>query len=114
MFYNKSHGGGGSLYNRVRKLRNGTKAGANNASIIEFEANANEEENLEEEVECDPAESLLWLKKAVVNTDNMTAILKHLKQTSEYRKEMMKDKTLDLLEQFPFMFTNPILVIYFY
>lgn len=51
-----------------------------------------------------------FLKSAMVNEENMETIKEKLKFTLSYRLEMMKTPELDVLETFPYFFTNPELV----
>lgn len=58
----------------------------------------------------DAAKDVCWLKSAAVNKDNMSEIMEKIKSTSSYRREMLGDVSIDLLESFPYFFTNPKLV----
>lgn len=51
-----------------------------------------------------------WLKKTVVNAENLPGIKKKLISTAELRTEMLMDKALNILEIFPYFFTSPQLV----
>lgn len=51
------------------------------------------------------------LKSTVVNKQNVDFIREKLKSTLNYRVEMMRDLSTDLLENFPFFFSNPEMVI---
>lgn len=50
------------------------------------------------------------LKSTVVNESNMDLIKSNLKLTSQYRLKMLHDKSIDLLESFPYFFVDPKLV----
>lgn len=58
----------------------------------------------------DAAKDVCWLKSAAVNDENMTEIMHKIKSTCPYRKKMLDDLSIDLLESFPYFFTNPKLV----
>lgn len=62
------------------------------------------------------AADVKFLKSVKVNDENIQTIKEKIKLTSVYRKNMLNDLCMDLLENFPYFFTNPELVntIYFY
>lgn len=51
-----------------------------------------------------------WLKSTITEDKNMETIKEKIKLTSSYRKKLLKDKSIDLLEVFPYFFTCPQLV----
>lgn len=51
-----------------------------------------------------------FLKSLRVDENNMGTIKEKLKLTSSYRKKMLSDLSIDLLECFPYFFTCPNLV----
>lgn len=51
-----------------------------------------------------------FLKSTKVDEENMEIIKEKLKLTSSYRKKMVNDPSIDLLEFFPYFFTSPNLV----
>lgn len=51
-----------------------------------------------------------WLKSTIAEEKNMDTIKEKLKLSSSYRKKLLKDKSIDLLEVFPYFFTCPQLV----
>lgn len=55
-------------------------------------------------------EDLEYLKSALVNTQNMETFRTKLKATLDCRMEMVRDLHVDLLENFPFFFSNPEMV----
>lgn len=61
----------------------------------------------------DITEDLQFLKSVIVNPDNMNAIRQKLKSTLDSRIEMVRDLNVDLLENFPFFFSNPQTVNFF-
>lgn len=69
------------------------------------------------ERECVPysdaqaAEDVEFLKSSKVNAENILTIKEKIKQTSAYRAKMLTNLTIDLLEQFPYFFTDPALRI---
>lgn len=50
------------------------------------------------------------LKFTKVTEINMEDIKEKIKLTSKHRRKMLEDMSVDLLEQFPYFFTNPELV----
>lgn len=55
-------------------------------------------------------EHIQYFKSVVVNDSNMPIIKSKLEATVAVRKAMMKNKRMDLLENFPFFFAHPDLV----
>lgn len=55
-------------------------------------------------------DSLLYLKTTVVSEQNLTEFEEKLKVTLPMRMKMIKDKSVDFLEQFPYLFVRPTLV----
>lgn len=51
-----------------------------------------------------------FLKSTKVNNGNIVAIKVKLKLTFVYRRKLLTDLNIDLLEYFPYFFTNPELV----
>lgn len=64
--------------------------------------NNDESENSEQDVQI--------LKATVVNDASSLEIHSKLKSTLSYRTKMLENRSLDLLELFPYFFTNPSLV----
>lgn len=56
------------------------------------------------------AKDFSWLKSAAVNDENMAEIMQKIKSTCTYRKKMLDDLSIELLESFPYFFTHPKLV----
>lgn len=50
------------------------------------------------------------MKSLVVDEDALEVIKVNLRSTRTYRDQMLLDKRTDLLESFPYFFTNPSLV----
>lgn len=55
-------------------------------------------------------EDVDFLKSTKADSDHMEIIKEKLKLTSSYRKKMLADVSIDLLEWFPYFFTCPELV----
>lgn len=53
---------------------------------------------------------LLYLKNVVVSNENLDEVRKILEKTRKIRDEMIKDDTVDYLENFPVLFVRPLLV----
>lgn len=51
-----------------------------------------------------------FLKSTKVNNENIQIVEGKLRLTAAYRKKMLNDLSIDLLETFPYFFTNPELV----
>lgn len=92
--------GGGYLANRLKYLRTQHRKSLNaTASVSENEVDEETPTSCEENVE--------FLKCSVVNSENMDIIKSKLTATSEYRRKMIRDNhSMDLLEKFPYFFTN--------
>lgn len=56
------------------------------------------------------ADKLSYLKYTIIDKNNMEIIKEHIRATAIYRYNMLMDKNIDLLENFPFFFTHPALV----
>lgn len=97
---------GGFLANRIKYLRAQHRKSLNacaSATVSESEVFEEIPASCEEDVEL--------LKITVVNEQNMDAIKFKLAATSEYRRQMIRDNhSIDLLEKFPYFFTNHKLV----
>lgn len=67
----------------------------------------------DEQIEIDPntaKNEVDLLKEIIVNPQNMDVIKEKLRLTVKYRSEMVKNKSTDLLQCFPYFFTNAELV----
>lgn len=64
----------------------------------------------DDELEESCKDNVQILKNTVVNDSNMDLIKSKLQSTSQYRLKMLEDKSIDLLENFPYFFANPMLV----
>lgn len=65
-----------------------------------------------EEININPEDDVALLKHTLVNNDNMDLIKEKIGSTAKFRKNMLKDKNLDLLQNFPYLYTNPELVCF--
>lgn len=54
--------------------------------------------------------ALQFLRTCVVTAEQMPIIQQKLISTSTYRRTLFENKNINLLEQFPYFFTNPELV----
>lgn len=94
---------GGYLLNRIKYLR-GVKRSESRESlhcvdeIDDCDDTACEEEDIE------------ILKSTVVSASNLDLIKTKLVSSTRYRLKMLENKSIDLLENFPYFFTNPELV----
>lgn len=57
-------------------------------------------------------DDLLSLKTVIVNKENMTNIEEKLQNTITHCRELLSNDRTDLLENFPYMFVHPPLVIF--
>lgn len=78
--------------------------------VKETEKAANKTGNQKPYSDSDAAKDVDWLKSTVVNEKNMAEIKEKIKLTSTHRKKLLIDMSTDLLELFPYFFTNPKLV----
>lgn len=76
----------------------------NTAQPTETDGNENDEHSMN---------SLLWLKTAVVSQANIADVRKKLHATRRLRDEMVQKDNVELMQEFPFFFTHPTLVIVF-
>lgn len=60
--------------------------------------------------DVEAAKDVDLLKSMKVDEKSMETIMEKIKLTTSYRKKMMKDLSIDLLETFPYFFTHPKLV----
>lgn len=134
MFFNRKNGGSGSLYNRVRKLRNDRNGvGVNKDSDTQSDVNETAhtdnfdqsqinvvsnivqsvgELSISDETVGDSRERiLLKLKSSVLTSTNIDEIQKDLRLTFELRKQLLANQKTDLQERFPLLFAHPILVM---
>lgn len=58
----------------------------------------------------DMRDEFMLLRSTIVTDDTMNLIKDKLRMTAEYRLQLLEDQNLDLLENFPYFFTNPELV----
>lgn len=56
------------------------------------------------EADCD------FLQSVVINAENMAEIKQKLKATEEYRDDLIDNKNMELVERFPYFYSNPELV----
>lgn len=107
MLVNKLNGGSGSLYVRVRYLRNKSEEMPNNNVIN----NPGERERVQDDDQLEDArDELLILKTTIVDTANECEIKNILRKTVNIRYRMLNDNQIDLKENFPFFFVKPELV----
>lgn len=98
--------GSGYLYNKIKYLKNTQKRLSQNASVSD-----NDELEDSEETATSSEEDVEFLKITMANEENMDAIKSKLAATSVYRRKLIHDNhSIDLLENFPYFFTNPKLV----
>lgn len=111
ILFNKIHGGGGYLYNRLRYLRMLKKKEEerNNAETVRTDETT---DNTDQVLTNDnyQMDDFLFLKTTVVSTDNLDKVKEKLKNTIEYRRQLLADEEIDLKEHFPYMFVHPELV----
>lgn len=93
-------GSGGRLYNRLRYLKRLQKDDQN-SSAPPPPQNVNFQ---------DSSNHLLWLKTVVVSDTNFEEITTKLEMTRAHRDEMVLRDSVELLQEFPFFFTHPLLV----
>lgn len=99
-------GGGGWLYDKIKYLRR-----QSNLSKASVETDESEPDNeIQENYEKNCQENLDILKTTIVNDSNMALIKSKLEATSQYRLKLLQDKSIDLLETFPYFFVDPKLV----
>lgn len=92
----------------VKQRNDRYAAKKNNESRVENDEEMSiEQESSENDVESE--QDVQILKATVVNYANLPEIHRKLKSTLSYRTKMLKDRALDLLELFPYFFTNPFL-----
>lgn len=53
-----------------------------------------------------------WLKSIKIDRNNIHKVEEKLKLTSAYRKQLMLDPLIDVLEYFPYLFTHPELLLF--
>lgn len=93
---------GGFLSNRLRYLR-GLKRSESRESLCRTES-------MDESDDASHEEDIEILKMTVVSPDNLELIKTKLMSTAKFRLKMLENKSIDLLEFFPYFFTNPELV----
>lgn len=72
--------------------------------------NAAEASNENSELDLLQRNQVRFLKRVVVNNENIEIIKEKMVQTLEYRNKMIKDRNLDFRVEFPYFFSNPELV----
>lgn len=98
----------GRLYNRIRYLRNATKT--NDVAGVDEEPTPSTLQKETEQSNEHSMNDLFWLKTVVVSKTNMKEIEHKLQSTRKIRDEMVRKETIELLQEFPFFFTHPLLV----
>lgn len=58
----------------------------------------------------DAQHEIFQMKSMIVNEQNIPLIKEGLVKTMQHRLDMMQDRKIDLLENFPYFFSNPELV----
>lgn len=116
------HSKGGFLDNAFKRLHASSKEkrpaqSTNDQQPVDEAAAAIGNINLEDQKrastdENSPSELVRSLKGTVVNEQNMDMIKTTLRETIEYRSEMVKNDNLDCRVEFPYFFTCPDLVIF--
>lgn len=101
MINNTKSGSGGRLYNRIRYMKQITKKSEPNAIASPAPRNADFEHS---------TDNLLWLKTAVVSDNNIKEITTKLELTRAHRDHMVLRDSIELMQEFPFFFTHPLLV----
>lgn len=100
LIHGSSRGTTGRLYNRIRYLKKRAQElqGPADVALPQVESSQHSMDHL------------LWLKTVVVSDDNVSEIQSKLELTRKQRDEMVSKATVELLQEFPFFFTNPELV----
>lgn len=133
MFYNRTNGGTGSLYNRVRKLRLGKdkqpQCETNDAAVSSDECETNDHiiqsvneiatliattfVSDDDDILKDPSPEkiLTKLKSIKVTQQNIAAVKQAMVLTFDLRKRLLEIQNTDLEERFPFILNNHILVM---
>lgn len=97
-----------SLQAKQKSNRRSRRSRSNAGQVSLTEGNSPESNQSEtEKVKSD----LNFFKSVVVSNENMGIIKQKLKSTVNVRAELVKDAKMDFLEQYPILFTHPILVI---
>lgn len=78
--------------------------------ISVIDENDNDTDTCDQYSDTQAAADVEHLKSTKVNDGNIVAIKEKLKLTLVYRRKLLKDLSIDLLEYFPYFFTNPELV----
>lgn len=98
---NKTNSGlGGRLYCRLRYLKSISR-NEKNPDSPQVPENGNPQHSMND---------LLWLKTIVVSNANLEEIRTKLKLTRSLRDEMVLRENVELIQEFPFFFTHPLLV----
>lgn len=102
----------GFLNKKLRNERyNGKKRKLNESSVIDYEImDGDESIDSAEDVTDRQRIDVEDLKSKLVSDSNMCEIKAKLKFTLSYRSKLLENKSLDLLETFPYFFTVPKLV----
>lgn len=96
---------GGSLYVKMKNIRAALKPNP----VEEIVADEAVEE-FEDEIGGTAKNDVAILKTTIVKPENMDIIKEKLRKTVNYRLKMLENKEIDLLENFPYFFTNAELV----
>lgn len=99
-------GSGGWLYDKIKYLRRLSSHSKPSTETEDSESDIDNQDNHEKLCKND----IEILKTTIVNDDNMKLIKSKLEATSQYRLKMLQDKSIDLLETFPYFFVDPNLV----
>lgn len=100
MINHTKSGSGGRLYNRIRFLE---KIQRVNQNSITPQTPPNENNTYS-------MNHLLWLKTVVVSDTNIEEIRTKLTLTRAHRDEIVSKDSVELMQEFPFFFTYPLLV----
>lgn len=77
----------------------------NNCTVANIECNIDMISETEKQIN-----DVEFLKATIVSDETMSVIESKLRSTATYRQKMMETPELDLLETFPYFFTEPKLV----
>lgn len=104
---------GGYLYNRVRYLRSKMSKesnldNANRNDIVDVIAPGSNEQN--DLVSSNVMNDMLKLKTTIISDSNIEEIRLILKRTRRIRMDMIKNQSVDFMENFPCFFVCPALV----
>ncbi|XP_055307444.1 uncharacterized protein LOC129571654 [Sitodiplosis mosellana] len=72
----------------------------------------NLDQNINRDSPLDPKAEIEYLRSAVVNEVTLPTIKEKLTQTLEYRRLLFRDQNLNLLQEFPYFFHHPELILH--